>query len=101
MLNGRTEIRVRMSIVTFSFFFFEQKTTYDMRISDWSSVVCSSDLLGLCLPRRMLAMIVATRLTTRPSASISTHFFSTVAAFADAVVLVSAFMARSLTEMDW
>src|SRR5690606_18748384 len=34
--------------------------------------------------------------TTRPSASISTHFFSTVAAFADWVVLVSAFMARSL-----
>src|SRR5690606_16409686 len=29
-------------------------------------------------------------------ASISTHFFSTVAAFADWVVLVSAFMARSL-----
>src|SRR3546814_2573915 len=56
--------------------------------------------LGLCLPRRMLAMIVATRPTTRPSASISTHFFSTVAAFADWVVLVSAFMARSLTEMD-
>src|SRR5690606_19906287 len=55
---------------------------------------------GLCLPRRMLAMIVATRPTTRPSASISTHFFSTVAAFADWVVLVSAFMARSLTDMD-
>src|SRR3546814_15194793 len=55
---------------------------------------------GLCLPRRMLAMIDATRPTTRPSASISTHFFSTVAAFADTVVLVSAFMARSLTDMD-
>src|SRR3546814_7675439 len=26
------------------FFFFKQKTTYDMRISDWSSDVCSSDL---------------------------------------------------------
>ncbi|MCC5662055.1 hypothetical protein LC608_35130, partial [Nostoc sp. XA010] len=30
----------------------------------------------------------------------STHFFSTVLAFAETVVLVSAFMARSLTEMD-
>src|SRR3546814_9683070 len=29
------------------FFFFKQKTAYDMRISDWSSDVCSSDLLGL------------------------------------------------------
>src|SRR3546814_19820256 len=34
------------------FFFFKQKTAYDMRISDWSSDVCSSDLnssgLRLC-----------------------------------------------------
>src|SRR3546814_17709374 len=29
-------------------FFFKQKTAYEMRISDWSSDVCSSDLL---LPR--------------------------------------------------
>src|SRR3546814_2822887 len=28
-----------------SFFFFKQKTAYEMRISDWSSDVCSSDLL--------------------------------------------------------
>src|SRR3546814_4404512 len=26
------------------FFFFKQKTAYEMRISDWSSDVCSSDL---------------------------------------------------------
>src|SRR3546814_13570584 len=31
------------------FFFFKQKTAYDMRISDWSSDVCSSDLrIGPC-----------------------------------------------------
>src|SRR3546814_7103098 len=29
------------------FFFFKQKTAYEMRISDWSSDVCSSDLAGL------------------------------------------------------
>src|SRR3546814_5271785 len=29
------------------FFFFKQKTAYEMRISDWSSDVCSSDL---CAP---------------------------------------------------
>src|SRR3546814_2322773 len=28
----------------FMFFFFKQKTAYEMRISDWSSDVCSSDL---------------------------------------------------------
>src|SRR3546814_2955076 len=30
----------------FFFFFFKQKTAYEMRISDWSSDVCSSDLLS-------------------------------------------------------
>src|SRR3546814_9150956 len=30
----------------FHFFFFKQKTAYEMRISDWSSDVCSSDLPG-------------------------------------------------------
>src|SRR3546814_1562441 len=29
----------------FEFFFFKQKTAYEMRISDWSSDVCSSDLI--------------------------------------------------------
>src|SRR3546814_1197536 len=29
-----------------SLFFFKQKTAYDMRISDWSSDVCSSDLVA-------------------------------------------------------
>src|SRR3546814_14530292 len=31
----------------FIFFFFKQKTAYEMRISDWSSDVCSSDLLNV------------------------------------------------------
>src|SRR3546814_5001252 len=30
------------------FFFFKQKTAYEMRISDWSSDVCSSDLWSNC-----------------------------------------------------
>src|SRR3546814_6535753 len=30
----------------FFVFFFKQKTAYEMRISDWSSDVCSSDLEG-------------------------------------------------------
>src|SRR3546814_2969907 len=32
------------------FFFFKQKTAYEMRISDWSSDVCSSDLLATADP---------------------------------------------------
>src|SRR3546814_878843 len=34
-------------ILFFFFFFFKQKTAYEMRISDWSSDVCSSDLVSL------------------------------------------------------
>src|SRR3546814_4877434 len=33
------------------FFFFKQKTAYEMRISDWSSDVCSSDLQGAASAR--------------------------------------------------
>src|SRR3546814_1719754 len=33
-----------ISIFVVYFFFFKQKTAYEMRISDWSSDVCSSDL---------------------------------------------------------
>src|SRR3546814_568953 len=32
-------------VLFFLFFFFKQKTAYEMRISDWSSDVCSSDLV--------------------------------------------------------
>src|SRR3546814_9435476 len=39
----------------FCFFFFKQKTAYEMRISDWSSDVCSSDL-GDPADRRMTIM---------------------------------------------
>src|SRR3546814_12380148 len=35
---------MRASCVVLMIFFFKQKTAYEMRISDWSSDVCSSDL---------------------------------------------------------
>src|SRR3546814_7981395 len=44
-------------------FFFKRKTAYEMRISDWSSDVCSSDLLGIVGPsgagKTTLARVVA------------------------------------------
>src|SRR3546814_4302527 len=44
---GRFSILVFLdaNMVMNSIFFFKQKTAYEMRISDWSSDVCSSDLL--------------------------------------------------------
>src|SRR3546814_1008549 len=45
------------------FFFFKQKTAYEMRISDWSSDVCSSDLTitlawqdDACIGRQLAAI---------------------------------------------
>src|SRR3546814_6591034 len=49
----------------FMFFFFKQKTAYEMRISDWSSDVCSSDLL-----EEILDATPATRRTLLFSATI-------------------------------
>src|SRR3546814_3199058 len=40
------------------FFFFKQKTAYDMRISYWSSDVCSSDLAAYRLLARALQLLI-------------------------------------------
>src|SRR3546814_1008060 len=40
------EMRICLYNIVVLFFFFKQKTAYEMRISDWSSDVCSSDLLA-------------------------------------------------------
>src|SRR3546814_4488002 len=48
MLVLRCQVLIVVYIVYFSlFFFFKQKTAYEMRISDWSSDVCSSDLVNI------------------------------------------------------
>src|SRR3546814_7963284 len=39
-------------------FFFKQKTAYEMRISDWCSDVCSSDLSGMCEPVLITTLVV-------------------------------------------
>src|SRR3546814_6720960 len=49
-----------MCCVSLWFFFFKQKTAYEMRISDWSSDVCSSDLrvkLPFVQPARQTARL--------------------------------------------
>src|SRR3546814_3210643 len=56
------------------FFFFKQKTAYEMRISDWSSDVCSSDLTNICWFRAVtfniqdkppIVLLTGYRITTR------------------------------------
>src|SRR3546814_278260 len=50
-----------MCVVLWFFFFFKQKTAYEMRISDWSSDVCSSDLQRLGYRPNALARSLITR----------------------------------------
>src|SRR3546814_4392125 len=60
-----------MWLCLFVFFFFKQKTAYEMRISDWSSDVCSSDLPQVEAARvqRSQAQVNLDRTTVRsPSA---------------------------------
>src|SRR3546814_10518288 len=56
------------------FFFFKQKTAYEMRISDWSSDVCSSDLflrlLGAAIDRPLAALDYADRLDALAAARV-------------------------------
>src|SRR3546814_7314708 len=47
-----------ISLIHMVFFFFKQKTAYEMRISDWSSDVCSSDLVGRPIDRMLVISAV-------------------------------------------
>src|SRR3546814_7853324 len=65
-----------------SFFFFKQKTAYEMRISDWSSDVCSSDLIHLnYIPGSYRPPLGETE---PPLTEAETAFLQRAAAFADA-----------------
>src|SRR3546814_18103073 len=58
----------------FVFFFFKQKTAYEMRISDWSSDVCSSDLKLIESQTRMSVQIGLTY-APRPRTTITLDGF--------------------------
>src|SRR3546814_4175523 len=92
-------------------FFFKQKTAYEMRISDWSSDVCSSDLPGC--PHRRLRHLLTRALphglapgasTFRPWASASfvgaRHIFPCTLAAGDATATRRA-LQEELGAAEW
>src|SRR3546814_7413896 len=95
-------------VVLSMFFFFKQKTAYEMRISDWSSDVCSSDLCSNGKTRATLSAILAAtvhaatitgvRVSSRAKKAGARTFTSTKAgrptAYAARVHAVSALSAR-------
>src|SRR3546814_60455 len=66
------------------FFFFKQKTAYEMRISDWSSDVCSSDLGNLAY---------LTLLALFPFFILDTALFALLGKVSESEVLISAILA--------
>src|SRR3546814_10894146 len=54
-----------MFVLSSIFFFFKQKTAYEVRISDWSSDVCSSDLALQNSPRHRFLLTPRTTATGR------------------------------------
>src|SRR3546814_8757226 len=59
----RMTMVICLCVFFFGFFFFKQKTAYEMRISDWSSDVCSSDLVQ----GRTIKALMMARPPSRPS----------------------------------
>src|SRR3546814_3690473 len=59
------------------FFFFKQKTAYEMRISDWSSDVCSSDLVNGSSAETTAGETISEMSCQRPSTRNSGHASST------------------------
>src|SRR3546814_6132256 len=74
------------------FFFFKQKTAYEMRISDWSSDVCSSDLMVSAWPPSTSAMLALTmpwvsRKSSCTRASTSTMALPMASTLSESVVI--------------
>src|SRR3546814_14498575 len=72
------------------FFFFKQKTAYEMRISDWSSDVCSSDLvLRLIDERRYLRRVARDEQESLPALREAADDAAIVRVFVDAVAIAA------------
>src|SRR3546814_6585958 len=65
-------------MIFYVFFFFKQKTAYEMRISDWSSDVCSSDLTAfvMLLFAGVLALIMRAQLAVPDNDLVSASTFN-------------------------
>src|SRR3546814_3063690 len=80
-----------MSLEMRLFFFFKQKTAYEMRISDWSSDVCSSDLsdVAICWPRNSKREISAPAVARASEMTLMAASIRDIAAAAEAAELTA------------
>src|SRR3546814_17185562 len=78
----------------FLFFVFKQKTAYEMRISDWSSDVCSSDLLAFS--KKAMAVDVRKVLASAVANAENNHNLDV-----DALVIQEASVGKSISMTRW
>src|SRR3546814_9928571 len=74
-----------LCVSSLSLFFFKQKTAYEMRISDWSSDVCSSDLTNPITSNMMYLLI--DEHSFPPTSSIDANSLKQFAAFSTTTTL--------------
>src|SRR3546814_3917511 len=99
MLRSPYTSVVNCLLLLFCFiFFFKQKTAYEMRISDWSSDVCSSDLFAAPVIRKIgeevrrdPALAAKVELRCRPAEDLSGLPF----AYFDTIVINSVKLGRA------
>src|SRR3546814_2538725 len=87
---------VFVCFLLFFIFFFKQKTAYEMRISDWSSDVCSSDLV---LKMYAPPAARATAMVALPDGAAALTLFSRLVGRAGDRLTAFEFMTRSCLDL--
>src|SRR3546814_6596801 len=87
-------------VVVLCVFFFKQKTAYEMRISDWSSDVCSSDLRDK-KGRKQNFLQSTYRETVGELRKVSWPTWPEARRLTGLVLLVMVFMGLILGSIDW
>src|SRR3546814_3742084 len=84
-------------LCVFCFFFFKQKTAYEMRISDWSSDVCSSDLSDVAQNSyaRYLHMVETAEKLGFDWVSVSEHHYAPYQMTPNPMIMASAIIQRT------
>src|SRR3546814_9405892 len=85
----------------FYFFFFKQKTAYEMRISDWSSDVCSSDLPFRPYDRLLVATDFSPSARVALETCISFFPAASITLFHAYVVPFAGYLGRSEVEREF
>src|SRR3546814_9559235 len=97
LVDSRVYVIVYM-LLCYVFFFFKQKTAYEMRISDWSSDVCSSDLRIVLPPLQQAGDLFRGQAHARYGPASNRHFPDVRRIFPDRAVRREPAHARDIVD---